>query len=611
MDRQKRRVISSIDGFTSLPPRSRYPGDQLLRSSPVPQQTTESVRPNRPIILSERNVQRAAPSLQPRPKLFEDSLPSTPRARGDNYPATVSARINALPPNPEINGGTAPVFLSSSPTPVNETQLNEASQSLIGSALPSPQYARRGKTKKVHRSKWRSPKRILRVSAITLAVAILGFGGWFASSVIGSVNKVFHGNVFSDAHALISANTLKESGGRVNILLAGDSVGDPHHGGATLADSIMVLSFDPQTKTGFILSIPRDLWVYIPSMGHQKINAANDVANFSKPGYPSGGMGQLQQIVEKDLGIPIDYEALIDYAAFKDAVNAVGGIKIDIQSPDPRGIYDAYTHLKLPNGWVNLNGQQALDLARARGDNIAGDVSYGLPNSDFSRTQHQRQMLIALFKKATTIGVLSNPIKITSLFSAFSNNIQTNLSLGDVISLIHMTNGLNLSNLQSVTYSYGTGVNSLLKGYIDPVSQQDALIPSLGVDKFSQLQQYYQQLISSNPIVRETPTVTVLNASNVVGLAQKEKQLLVNKGFKVLSIADASTEYPTSLIVDNTSGQKPASLAALKKMISGPTVTSTTGSAEAQEAANYTTDFVVLLGKDWDNTTANGPPIQN
>ena len=223
----------------------------------------------------------------------------------------------------------------------------------------------------------------------------------------------------------------------------------------------------------------------------------HNTLNFNQPGLPSGGMGQLQQIVQTDLGIPIDYEALIDYTAFKDAVNTVGGITVNINSPNPNGIYDAFTHLRLPNGRVNLNGSQALDLARARGDIVAGDVSYGIPNSDFTRTMYQRAMLKALFKKALSVGVLSNPIKISNLVSAFGNNVETNLTLGDAISLIKVTNGFNLNNIHSAAYSYG-GQGALLSDYTDPVSGQEALIPSAGLDNFSQLKAYYHQLVSSN-----------------------------------------------------------------------------------------------------------------
>src|SRR5581483_1704119 len=148
----------------------------------------------------------------------------------------------------------------------------------------------------------------------------------------------------------------------------------------------MLLSINTKNNTAWMLSIPRDLWVNIPNHGYNKINAVYEFGqndNFSENGYPNGGMGELEKIVSQKLAIPIDYYALINYTAFKQSVDAVGGVSINIQSHDPRGLFDAYTHLKLPNGNVTLNGQQALDLARARGDNAAGDISYGFPQSDF------------------------------------------------------------------------------------------------------------------------------------------------------------------------------------------------------------------------------------
>ena len=557
-------------------------------------------RPGYSIDGISRPVQASRPTSR-----FNDRRPTLVREPSAPYPAKPSY---APAQAPEFNqpDTTRPVLTVSPPPAGQQSAAAVQNQSLIGSNQPPNAFSTNRHSAAKPKSKIR---RVLKPALIGLMVAVLGFGIWFGTSIIGSINKVFHGNVFSDAHALISGAPLKESGGRINILLAGDSADDPNHQGASLADSIMVISYSPSSKSGFILSVPRDLWVNIPSMGHQKINAANDVANFSAPGLPSGGMGQLQQIVQNDLGIPIDYEALIDYTAFKDAVNTVGGITIDIQSPDPRGIYDAYTHLKLPNGEVTLSGQEALDLARARGDNIAGDISYGLPNSDFDRTEHQRQMLEALFKKALSVGVLSNPIKIASLFSSFSNNVQTNLSLGSVISLIHLTGGLNLSRLQSVTYSYG-GSNALLTNYLAP-NGQEALIPAPGVDDFTQIKAYYQQLTSANPIAQEAPSITLLNASDVSGLAAREKVVLEAQGFNVLSIADTTRNYPTSLIVDNSNGQKPAASAQLAKDIKGQTVTSASSSTESEEAANYSSNYVVIMGQDWDSTPAGGNPIQN
>lgn len=431
-----------------------------------------------------------------------------------------------------------------------------------------------------------------------LSVLLIGFiaGAWYGTKIISSLDKAFHGNVFSDVHALFSSTTLNgEAQGRVNILIAGDSADDPGHQGAQLTDSIMVLSINTRSHTAFMLSIPRDLWVYIPGLGsYQKINAANEVS-----------MNQLQQVVQTDLGIPVDYYALIDYGAFRDAVNAVGGITINVQSPDPRGLYDSFTHLKLPNGEDTLNGQTALNLARARGDGSAGDVSYGFPGTDFTRTQYQREMGVAIAKKALTAGVITNPIKVTDLVQAIGNNVHTDLNLQDVLRLAQITKGINLNTMGSYSYtSTTTGAaasTALLTDYVDPASGEDALIPKEGVGQFGQLQEYYQQLTSTNPVVKEDASVVLLNGSSVTGLAKKDQTILSANKIDNVSIADAYNEYPGTMLIDESNGQDPATKALLQRLFPGTTVTSTKGSAEAEEAGNYNADFVVVLGQNSTN----------
>jgi LCP family protein required for cell wall assembly len=480
----------------------------------------------------------------------------------------------------------------------------------IPTNLETPEEETKKGKKKQKKGKIKKPmsrrKKILLRGVLPVFLVLLGVGGWLGYRAVNSVDKVFHGNIFSDATAAFDSTPLKgESNGRVNILLAGDSADQIDHGGADLTDSILILSIDTKTHAAFLLSIPRDLWVYIPGMSSwQKINAANDVTNFSQSGYPSGGMGQLEEIIQSDLGIPIDYYGLMDYGAFKDAVDAVGGVTVTISSPDPRGLYDPNTDLKLANGPVTLNGQEALNLARARGD---GYGSYGFPNSDFDRTMHQRQLFTAVAEKATTLGVLANPVKISDLINTLGNNFQTDMSLQNVLRLVQITKGMNLNNIQSYSYSStltGTPLSSaVLTDYTDPSSGEEALVPTAGVGNYAQMTQYYQTLTSSNPIAKEQPTVAILNASNVVGLAAKEETTLQSEGFTVSAVADASTEYPGTMVVDTTSGTKPNSLKALQKLFPGTTVTSTTTPAEATEAQNYSSDFVVILGENWDSTS--------
>lgn len=409
--------------------------------------------------------------------------------------------LNISPEQPTKN----PTPSLSNPLLANATQ--KSNQSFIGKNLvmANDRYSesdgkegrKKDKEKADHKPEhshnWR---KIIKLSFLTILAALLITGGWVGWNFYRNVAKITHNNNPLALFGLFIHAPLKNQNGRVNILVAGDSVGDPNHQGASLADSIMVMSLDTKNDTAFLLSIPRDTWVNIPSLGYEKINAANDVSNFQEAGYPSGGMGQLEAIISQDFNTPIDYYALVNYAAFKDTVNAVGGITVDIQSPDPRGIYDAYTNLKLPNGEDFLNGQEALNLARARGDNVAGDISYGLPNSDFDRTLHQRQMAIAIKSKATSIGFLSNPIKVSNFLNAIGNNVQTDIKLNDIGSLYSDTKNLNNSNIKSYGLNEING-QELLTGYIAP-DGEDALIPTAGFNNFSQIQAVIQQLMTSN-----------------------------------------------------------------------------------------------------------------
>jgi LCP family protein required for cell wall assembly len=332
-------------------------------------------------------------------------------------------------------------------------------------------------------------KQLLKYSVLILVTIVIVGGGWVGWKLLRNADK------FGGLFGLFSSNQLNgEAQGRVNILLAGDSADDPGHQGALLTDSIMVVSLDTQNNTGFMLSIPRDLWVNIPSNGYLKINAAyEDGQNqaFSAPGYFNGGMGLLQEVVSQDLGIQCQYYALIDYTAFKDAVNAVGGITITINSPNSRGLYDPYANLSLPNGVVTLDGQQALNLARARGD---GPGAYGFPQADFDRTEHQRQMLIAVEQKALTLGVLSNPVKVGDLVDAVGNNVLTNFKTDNAQALYGIVKKINLNDIRSLTFNE-SGNNALIQGYIAP-DGEDVLIPTAGIGNYSAIQAYDASLIN-------------------------------------------------------------------------------------------------------------------
>jgi polyisoprenyl-teichoic acid--peptidoglycan teichoic acid transferase len=481
----------------------------------------------------------------------------------------------------------------------------------VGVTLQSYQYDPKDYHKRgsgrgvvVNQSRWQRWRRkiTLKRSALALAVLVLLVGGWLGFKFVYNAHKLFGGNIFS----VLTTTKLKgEDTGRVNILLAGNSADDPGHDGANLTDSIMLISIDTKHNKAFLLSVPRDLWVHIPNNGHQKINAAyvdGQTDDFSAAGYPSGGMGQLEQVVSQNLGITINYYALVDYTALRDAVNNVGGIQVNIQSTDPRGLYDPSidfaTHgplVKLTNGVHTLNGEQALDLARARGDAYG---SYGFASSDFERTQNQRLMLVALKSKAVTAGVLANPAKLSSLFDTIGSNVKTDFKLSEVHRLYDITKQISGKNIQSLSLNQANGKN-LLSSYRTS-DGESALIPAAGLDDFSAIQAYMNRLTSSNPVVQEGATIAVLNGTTTNGLATKAKAKLTANQLIVDKVGD-SPEPPqaSTLIIDNTGGKKPQTSALLVKLYGNHlTTTNTLG-------VTYNDDFIVVLGNDQIPTTTS------
>jgi LCP family protein required for cell wall assembly len=435
---------------------------------------------------------------------------------------------------------------------------------------------------------------------IALVILILLPGLWLGGKLVYEASRIFRGNIFS---ALTTTKLKGEDQGRVNILLAGNSADDPGHQGASLTDSIMILSINTKDNSAFMLSVPRDLWVNIPGYGHHKINEAyndGEDSNFKESDYPKGGMGLLEKVIHDNFGLNIQYYSLIDYKAFRQAVDAVGGIDVNIQSVDSRGLYDPNIAkadggpLKLRNGMQHLDGRTALNFARARGDSY---YSYGFPASDFDRTSHQRQMLLALKAKMFSNGVIANPIALSKLMDALGANVKTDLQLSEVRRVSDVGKKIGNNNIKSLSLNSADGKN-LLDSYMSP-SGESALIPAKGIDDFSAIQQYIRKMTSDNPIVKENANVVILNGTDTFGLAGKNAKTLETKGLTISQTADAMAVQATTQIINTSGTKKPATLKLLQ-LLYGTNITATN-----PYAGKYNVDFIIVLGNDQLSTKSN------
>jgi LCP family protein required for cell wall assembly len=469
----------------------------------------------------------------------------------------------------------------------------------VGMTLRSYKYdpSAKNKTRRgvvVKQGRWQrfKQKGTFKKFAVIMAIVLLVSFGWLGGKFLYNFHKLFGGSLFG----ILSSTKLDgEDQGRVNVLLAGNSADDIGHNGGNLTDSIMLMSVDTRNNKAFLLSIPRDLWVDIPSEGHAKINEAfvdGESDKFDEANYPKGGMGLLEKTIEQNFNININYYALVNYSAVRDAVDAVGGVDYNVQSKDPRGLYDPsidyVTHkplVRLTNGVHHINGQQALNLSRARGDAYG---AYGFPGADFDRTEHQRQLMIDLKSKATSAGVLTNPAKLSSLSDAIGKNVRTDFTVSEVKRLYELTKNIGGGNIQSLSLNDANGKN-LLDSY--NARGQSALIPALGVDEFGDIQRFLKQQMSNNPVIQEGADVVVLNGTTAQGLASTARNTLRSKSVNVIKVGQGQAT-PATTIIDASGGKKPATKQLLTQLY-GTNVTTTN-----PYAGVYDADFIVILGND-------------
>lgn len=432
---------------------------------------------------------------------------------------------------------------------------------------------------------------------LTAFLLLFAVGGLLFTQGYLKLHKVFKGGA-SHAAALqsdISPTLLKGEGdGRVNILLLGD--GGDGHDGPDLTDTMMIASIDPVNKTAALLSVPRDLWVKMPTnfMGnYQKINAAYEAGKYTYLGKQDAsnsntkavdaGFKSADQVISQVLGITIHYNAVVNFAAFKQAVDSLGGVTVNV----PEQLYDPtmawennYNPVLAKAGVQQMNGKQALLYVRSRET-----------SSDFARGQRQRLLITAIKQKAVSAGTVSNPLKISQLLSAFGNNAVTDMSLSDAVRLYDLTKGVGDSGIQSLDLVTAPN-NFVTTGNMNGTSIDE---PKAGLFDYSAIQAYVRSTLKDGYIAKENAQVAVLNGTARAGLATTKANELKSYGYNVIKVDTAPTQtYAKTVIVDLTNGVDKYTRHYLENRY-GVTATTKLPDTTIQPG---TANFVVILGQD-------------
>lgn len=241
-----------------------------------------------------------------------------------------------------------------------------------------------------------------RAAVATAGTAKPDDGGLFAGVRDAAANV---GNLAGGA--AVAAGVKDAPGGALNILVMGVDArpGEPIDI-AVRPDALMVLHLNPATGSCRILSVPRDTRTTLPGYGQSKVNHALMV----------GGIPYERLVVEQLLGLKLDHYVVVDFTAFKELVDAVGGVTVAVPS--------AFTMegITFHPGSQRLNGTQALAYARYRGG----------PDRDLGRIRDQQHILQALLQKASGRDVVAD---VNSLLPALAAHVRTDLSPAQIVGL--------------------------------------------------------------------------------------------------------------------------------------------------------------------------------
>lgn len=563
--------------------------------------------------MSKRAVDGFVPRRQ-LPEVSAEGLERSPSGSGVRRRIAVSGANHAELPKPLSSPAISRTAQRPSTIRNSDRADIDASLQEIGNLsdldtpiTPNGRKKRGKKSKKPISRRRKIIKRVLIALVLIIVLAI----GWFAYRALMASKSVFKGDLFG----LVQQKPLKQdANGRSNILILGTSEDDEGHEAGYLTDSMMVLSIDQNKKNAYMVSVPRDLYVKYGracDAGYAgKINVYFNCVNndWKSDSAEDERQKETRSFVGEILGMDLQYSVHVNYSVMRDLVSAIGGIKVNIESRDPRGVMDSNFdwkcgttraekqercprghYISYPNGEVELDAEHALYLAMARGD-IA--PTYGFEQSNFDREKNQQKIMMAIREKALSTGTLTDFSKVTKLVDAIGANLRTNFETGEVRTLVSLMQSIKQDEIKSVSLIDAEPA-ILTTGTVGGAS---AVIPVAGTYNYSGLQAYIKKYIYATAITREEPRVVILNGSGIAGAAQAEATKLEELGIAVNTVGNVPSgqTYSSNKIYRVGEKAKSATEEKLKSLYH----TSVSPSNELSGVTySVNTDYVIIITK--------------
>lgn len=253
------------------------------------------------------------------------------------------------------------------------------------------------------------------LSVVGVMLLLVGVEAVRLMNIFNSVNYVRSGGFFANTEMVVSesaiAKYVSHSDETKNILLVGYDIDEND---ISRSDSMIILTLDHEHQKIKMTSLMRDMYVYIPGHGRHKLNAA----------FVYGGPELLLETIYANFGLQIDHYVCVDYAAFVDVVDYIGGVQVDIEEIELEQ-FNKYVGGGRKNkideaGSYIFNGQQTLSYCRIR-----------KVGSDTARTARQREILQKIMTRCSRMSLL----KLENLLRITAPAVTTNLTQAEIFQL--------------------------------------------------------------------------------------------------------------------------------------------------------------------------------
>jgi len=339
-------------------------------------------------------------------------------------------------------------------------------------------------------------------------------------------------------------------------------------------DTLILVAVDTRGHTAGLLSIPRDLWVYIPGRGNERINTADLRGEMGK--YPGGGPALIKKTIEYNLGLPVHYYVRVDLQGFVKIIDTLGGVTVDVDCPLSDRFPDpdsptGFTDLDLSPGIYHLDGKTALYYSRSR-----------LSTSDFDRSRRQQKVIRGIWEQALRLDILP---RIPELWQALSDAFQTDLSLEQVLTLAYLGTQMEPQNI------HGHFIDrTMVTGWRTPQGAQ-VVLPN-----HEKIRQVVAQFLAPPPldlVWAEGARVEIQNGTDLADWTELVASRLRWQGVQVVSLGPADRlDYQESLMIDYT--DKPHTSALLTRLLYLPP-----DRIQRQLDFSSPVDIRIILGRDF------------